>query len=107
MRLAHTNATQQLADWRVVLMHDGTPLADCSNADYCLVKLKNAYDAGDGSPALDSDSPLISRELPDGTRVKGVTFDADCSGGDPDATVPRAVAGPSPRGPSSSIRTGR
>jgi prepilin-type N-terminal cleavage/methylation domain-containing protein len=50
MRLAHANVTQQLADWCVVLMHDGTPPADCSNADYCLVKLKNAYDAGDGSP---------------------------------------------------------
>ena len=58
MRLAHANVTHQLADWRVVLMHDGTP-------------------------------------------------PADCSGGDPDDAVPRAVAGPSPRGPSSSIRTGR
>ena len=26
MRLAHTNATQQLTDWRVVLTHDGRPL---------------------------------------------------------------------------------
>ena len=96
MRLAHTNATQQLADWRVVLMHDGKPLAYCFNADYCLVKLNNAYDAGDGSPALDSDSPLIPRELPDCTRVEGLTFDADCSGDDPDAAVPPSSCGPEP-----------
>jgi prepilin-type N-terminal cleavage/methylation domain-containing protein len=34
MRPAHTNATHQLTDWHVVLMHDGRPLAACSNADY-------------------------------------------------------------------------
>ncbi len=69
MRLAHTSATQQLTDWRVVLMHDGAPLAACSGADYCLVKLKSAYDAGDGPPALDSDSPPGPRELPVGTKI--------------------------------------
>jgi prepilin-type N-terminal cleavage/methylation domain-containing protein len=96
MRLAHTNATQQLTDWRVVLMHDGRPLAACSNADYCLVKLKNAYDGVDGSPALDPEHPPAPRELPEGTRVKEVTFDADCSGGDPDAAVPPSSCGPEP-----------
>ena len=77
MRLAHTNATQQLTDWRVVLMHEGRPLAACSNADYCLVKLKNAYEGVDGSPALDPEHPPAPRELPEGTRIKEVTFDAD------------------------------
>jgi prepilin-type N-terminal cleavage/methylation domain-containing protein len=96
MRLAHTSATQQLADWRVVLMHDGAPLAACSEADYCLVKLKSAYDAGDGPPALDPGSPLAPRELPAGTKIKEVTFDADCSGGDPDAAVPPSSCGPEP-----------
>ena len=72
-------------------MHDGKPLAYCFNADYCLDKLNNAYDAGDGSPALDSDSPLISRELPDGTRVKGVTFDADSSGATPTPPSPEQL----------------
>ncbi len=56
MSLAHANATQQLTDWRLVLMPDGRPLTACSDADYCLVKLKNAYDA---SPALD---PLSCQE---------------------------------------------
>jgi prepilin-type N-terminal cleavage/methylation domain-containing protein len=96
MRLAHTNATQQLTDWRVVLMHDGRPLAACSNADYCLVKLKNPYDGVDGSPALDPEQPPAPRGLSDGTRIKEVTFDADCSGGDPDAAVPPSSCGPEP-----------
>jgi len=94
MRLAQTNATQQLTDWRVVLMHDGRPLAACPNADYCLVKLKNPYDGVDGSPALDP--PLMPRELPEGTRIKEVTFDADCSGGDPDDAVSPSSCGPEP-----------
>lgn len=94
MRLAHTSATQQLTDWRVVLTHDGTPLAACSGADYCLVKLKTAYDAGDASPALAPGVPPAPRKLPDGTKVKEVTFDPDCSGGDPDAVVPPSRCGP-------------
>jgi prepilin-type N-terminal cleavage/methylation domain-containing protein len=93
MRLAHANATQQLTDWRLVLMPDGRPLVACSDADYCLVKLKNAYD-GDGTPA--PDPPLMPRELPGGTRIKEVTFDADCSGGDPNAAVPPSSCGPEP-----------
>ena len=96
MRLAHANATQQLTDWRVVLMPDGTPLAACSDADYCLVKLKNAYDGIDGSPALDPEHPPAPRELPEGTRIKEVTFDAACSAGDPDAAVPPSSCGPEP-----------
>ena len=94
MRLAHANATQQLTDWRLVLMPDGRPLAACSDADYCLVKLKNAYDADDASPALDP--PLMPRDLPEGTRIEEVTFDADCSGGDPDAAVAPSSCGPEP-----------
>ncbi len=94
MRLAHANATQQLTDWRLVLMPDGRPLTACSNADYCLAKLKNAYDADDASPVLDP--PLLPRELPEGSRIKEVTFDADCSGGDANAAVPPSSCGPEP-----------
>ena len=93
MRLAHTNATQQLADWRVVLAHDGAPLAGCPDADYCLVKLKTAYDAGDASPDLAPGTPPAPRELPAGTKVKSFTFDPDCSGGDADAVVPPSRCG--------------
>src|SRR5215210_7279130 len=53
LRLAHTRATEQLTDWRVVFMSDGTPLSRCSSADYCMVKLNFPYGAGDPAPALD------------------------------------------------------
>lgn len=94
MRLAHANATQQLTDWRVVLAPEDGPLAACPGADYCLVKLGAAYDAGDATPALAPGVTPAPKELPEGTRVKSFTFDADCSGGDPDAVVPPSRCGP-------------
>jgi hypothetical protein len=96
MRLAHANATRQLTDWHLVLMPDGRPLAACSNADYCLVKLKNAY-VGGGPPALDP--PLMLRELPEGTRIREVTCEADCSVGDSNAAVPPSSCGREPTRP--------
>ena len=66
LRLAHTRATEQLTDWRVVFMHDGTPLGRCSSADYCMVKLDAPYGAGDpdaragrGDPA---GAPRVARK---------------------------------------------
>jgi len=93
LRLAHTRATEQLTDWRVVFMHDGTPLSRCSSADYCMVKLKIPYGAGDPTPALDDGTPQVRRELPDRTKIKDVTFDPDCSHGDPNAVVPPSYCG--------------
>ena len=51
LRLAHTRATEQLTDWRVVFMPDGT-LSRCASADYCMVKLNFPYGAGDPTPVL-------------------------------------------------------
>ena len=93
LRLAHTRATEQLTDWRVVFMHDGTPLSRCSSADYCMVKLNFPYGAGDPTPALADDTPLVQRELPESTKIKDVTFDPDCSHGDRDAVVPPSSCG--------------
>lgn len=85
MRLAHTNATNQLTDWRVVFMPDGSPLADCSGAvDYCLVRLASPYGTGDSNPEV---AGLVGRDLPEGTKIKSVTFAPDCSAGDADAVV--------------------
>ena len=93
LRLAHTRATEQLTDWRVVFMDDGTPLGGCSSADYCMVKLNFPYGAGDPAPALaDSVGPAV-RELPDGTRIREVTFDPDCSHGDRNAAIPPSYCG--------------
>ena len=71
LRLAHTRATEQLTDWRVVFMPDGTPLSGCASADYCMVKLNFPYGAGDPTPALADDAPLVRRELPDRTKYQG------------------------------------
>jgi prepilin-type N-terminal cleavage/methylation domain-containing protein len=93
LRLAHTRATEQLTDWRVVFMDDGTPLDDCSSADYCMVKLNLPYGSGDPAPALDDSVGPADRELPDGTRIKEVTFDPDCSHGDRNAAIPPSHCG--------------
>jgi prepilin-type N-terminal cleavage/methylation domain-containing protein len=91
--LAHTRATEQLTDWRVVFMDDGTPLDGCSSADYCMVKLNFPYGAGDPAPALYGSIRPAVRELPDGTRIKEVTFDPDCSHGDRNAAIPPSYCG--------------
>jgi prepilin-type N-terminal cleavage/methylation domain-containing protein len=93
LRLAHTRATEQLTDWRVVFMDDGTPLSSCSSADYCMVKLNFPYGADDPAPALDDSVGPALRELPDGTRIKEVTFDPDCSHGDRNAAIPPSYCG--------------
>lgn len=62
MRLAHTSATNQLTDWRLVYDDNGDPVT-CGTvtADYCLVKVNAA-----GSPIKRS-----PRSLPDGTKIIG------------------------------------
>ena len=61
MRLAHTNATNQLADWRVNYKANGATFScgAVTNADYCLVKL------GPGGVVLER----IPRTLPEGTKI--------------------------------------
>jgi prepilin-type N-terminal cleavage/methylation domain-containing protein len=93
LRLAHTRATEQLTDWRVVFMADGTSLSRCSAADYCVVKLKLPYGSGDPAPTLDDSIRPAVRELPEGTRIKEVTFDPDCSHGDRNAAIPPSYCG--------------
>jgi len=93
LRLAHTRAMEQLTDWRVVFMPDGAPLTRCSSVDYCMVKLNFPYGAGDPTPTLADDTPPVRRELPDRTKIKDVTFDPDCSRGDPNAVVPPSYCG--------------
>lgn len=70
MRLAHTRATNQLTDWRVVIYPergeeekpDGSP-----NPDYYLVKLDEPYGENDATLAAPNDPPTtppIPRTLP-------------------------------------------
>ena len=93
LRLAHTRATEQLTDWRVVFMPDGTPLGHCSSVDYCMVKLKVPYGSGDPTPTLDESVRPDARQLPDRTKIKEVTFDPDCSHGDQNAAIPPSNCG--------------
>jgi prepilin-type N-terminal cleavage/methylation domain-containing protein len=93
LRLAHTKATEQLTDWRVVFMADGTPLSRCSSADYCMVKLNFPYGSGDPAPTLDDSARSTVRELPDGTKINEVTFDPDCSRGERNAAIPPSYCG--------------
>lgn len=93
LRLAHTRSTEHLTDWRVVFMPDGAPLDRCSSLDYCLVKLQFPYGSGDPPPTLDEDVAPEAIELPDGTKIKSVTFDPDCSHGDRNAAIAPSSCG--------------
>lgn len=93
LRLAHTRSTEQLTDWRVVFMPDGTPLSRCSSVDYCMVKLEVPYGSGDPAPRLDDAARPDVRELPDRTKIKEVSFDPDCSHGDHNAAIPPSYCG--------------
>ncbi len=68
LRLAHTSATNQLTDWRVVVTVPGsTPPSGGCSADYCLVKLAAPYVGGGAvPPAVMETAP---RDLPDGTKI--------------------------------------
>lgn len=83
LRLAHTSASNQLTDWRVVFMPDGSPLSGCGDAelvDYCMVKLESSYFGGPDAPhpiAVE----FVPRNFPDGTKVKRITYGVDCSHG--------------------------
>lgn len=65
MRLAHTSATNQLTDWRIVLVPNRGD--EDEGPDYFLVRLVRAYDpevAGNLPPALDENTPPKPRYFP-------------------------------------------
>ncbi len=70
LRLAHTSATNQLTEWRVVFGPDGDPVDGCSDADYCLVRVTAS--GTENSP----------RSFPDGTGISGTNLAPDSSGDD-------------------------
>ena len=75
MRLAHTSATNQLMDWRVVLYPNKADEDD--GADYYLVKLAQPHD-DDGpirsTPTLDRDISPVARTLPANVRIMDQTY---------------------------------
>lgn len=67
MRLAHTSATNQLTDWRVVLVPSRGD--DKEGPDYYLVKLNAPYTDGSPSPTLFAGSAPVPRYLPANVEV--------------------------------------
>jgi Tfp pilus assembly protein FimT len=74
MRLAHSNATNQLTDWRVVLYPDRGDQS--AGPDYYLVKLTRPYneDTNSGTPPVaDPATAPQPRTLPDSVKVMNQT----------------------------------
>lgn len=86
LRLAHTRASNQLTDWRVAFMPDGSPVVACSSSDYCLFRLDRPFEDGEPTPSITAGT-LTPRGLPEGTKILSVTFGADCSAGGTTAVV--------------------
>lgn len=83
MCLAHTRATNQLTDWRMVIYPErgeATKSDDSSNPDYYLVRLSEPYE--DESPDLAdptvdaAEDPPIPRTLPADVEIVAETNDA-------------------------------
>lgn len=74
LRLAHSRATNQLTDWRVVFRGSNpggsVNTVNCGGiqADYCMVKLKEVYDGGPTATAPIV-TQTIARNLPEGTLI--------------------------------------
>ena len=64
MRLAHTSASNQLTDWRIVMSRGGR--------EYQLVKLQTPFNGGTVTPAP---VEVINRSLPEGTKLLSTTAD--------------------------------
>jgi prepilin-type N-terminal cleavage/methylation domain-containing protein len=75
MRLAHSNATNQLTDWRM--------LASTGSRNYALVKLQTPYNGGVTVPPT---VQTINRVLPEGTMVFSSTANAAATGPHPATT---------------------
>lgn len=70
LRLAHTRATNQLTDWRVVLYPEREE--ESAGPDYYLMRLVRPYGESDPSPVLaemDPATPPIPRYLPDDVEI--------------------------------------
>ena len=67
LRLAHTNATNQLTDWRVVLVPDRGGEDD--GPDYYLVKLNGVYEPNSPKPSIAPDTKPIPRTFPANVKI--------------------------------------
>lgn len=77
LRLAHTNATNQLTDWRVVLVPDKAG-AD-QGPDYYMVRLVAPYPAV-STPVADPNTPPEPRTFPGRVKVQNIAGSTDNQG---------------------------
>lgn len=81
LRLAHTNASNQLTDWRVVLNPEKTD--ESGDPDYYMVKLAQPYDpdiAGNPSPAVASGTSPRPRYFPANVKIVNINGNLDSGG---------------------------
>ncbi len=67
LRLAHTSATNQFTDWRVVLVPDREGEDD--GPDYYLIKLNGVYEPNSPKPTVSPETASISRTFPANVKV--------------------------------------
>lgn len=68
LRLAHSSASNQLIDWRVVLVPENAEEDD--GPDYYMVKLAATYgDPGDPAPSVDPATPAKPRFFPGNVKI--------------------------------------
>ena len=78
MRLAHTSATNQLTDWRVVLVPDRA--GEDEGPDYYLVRLAASYPAT-ATPVVDPATPPKPRTFPANVKVMNIAGTLDSGAG--------------------------
>jgi prepilin-type N-terminal cleavage/methylation domain-containing protein len=78
LRLAHTNATNQLTDWRVVLVPENAD--EDEGPDYYMVKLAAPYPAT-SPPAVDPNTPPKPRTFPGNVKIVNIAGTLDTGGG--------------------------
>ena len=88
LRLAHTSATNQLTDWRVVFVPDKGD--EDEGPDYYLVKLAAPYPAT-SPPVVDPETPPEPRTFPANVKVMNIAGSIDTGAGG--WAVPPTVVG--------------
>lgn len=99
LRLAHTSATNQLTDWRVVLV---PKMVEDNAPDYYLVKLNAPYGSGSPTPTVFAGDTPIPRTFPANVRVMVQT---NSSGATIQDTVGTYYLSPDPSITAGSTRT--
>ena len=79
LRLAHTNASNQLVDWRVVLVPNNEE--ENEGPDYYMVRLAGTYgDPGDPALEVDPGTPPKPRYFPGNVRIINIRGNLDSGG---------------------------